>query len=283
MATLPAQGESFKKTPQELAAYNAACPRTGSYYCRIFKFIHLGTLSEDDFNNKGQKKDVNKFRMYMEFLTHPAFVFDEKKGPQPWTCNVSSTYSTGEKSNLYKYIKNIFGNDPKVMDALIQGRFNISAMMNMLVMVDTVQNISKTSGQANIKVTNITAPLAPPGYDLTPFRQQRLYNELVIFDIDDFIKRNPADIAAFKKLYKFEQKMITETEEWRSAGLRLEDYVDANAAPQQGYAIPQQQGYQQPVQQQAYQQPVQQGYQQPVYQQPNTYVPDVEGSDDLPF
>jgi hypothetical protein len=246
MATLPSN--DFRMTDEELRTYNNACPKTGSYYARIFKFVHRGTKKEK-FVKTNEEKDVNKFKMYFEILSHPSFVFDEKKGLQPWTANVESSYSTSDRSNLLKYIKQIYKNDPAIIDSVTGGKFQISKLMNVLVMIDTTQTISTKTGKANIKVTNVTAPLEMPDIPemvqkVQQYRTQPLYNEFVMFDIDDFIAKNPADVAAFGKLYKFEREDIAETFEWKKAGLRLEDFqVAQQRAPEYAYQANAQTGF----------------------------------------
>lgn len=287
MATLPPQGQSdFTKTPQEIAVYNAACPKSGSYMARIYKYVHVGTKKEDEFGKNGIKTGntvwKNKLTLGFEILNYPTFIFNPEKGPQPWSCWKEDTFSTGENSNVFKYIKNIFRGDPRVMEAVVNGRFDISNLVNKLVMIETVQGITqggKNIGMAKIKITNITAPPELPGYDLRPLAEQPLSNEFVVFDIDDFIARNPKDVEAFKKLHKFEQKTISETAEFVKAGLRLEDFQDQNTAtPQYGYQANQQQGFRQPQANQNYQQSVQQS----MYPPQQGYVPP-KVEDDLPF
>jgi len=243
-STLPAQGEGFRKTPQELAAYNAACPKTSTYYARIFKFVHRGT-KEETFHATNEKKMVDKFKISFEFITHPTFVFDEKKGPQPWTAHVESKLSTDDRSNLYKWIKSIFQADPIVMADLIAGKFKISSLLNRLVMIEVEQKISKPDArnpnQANLTVKNILAPMVVSGLDLTGYQTQKLYNELVLFDVNDFIAGVPADREAFKKLYAWEQKDIFTTEEVIASRLRLDDFkTDKSTAAQQSYNVGQQ-------------------------------------------
>jgi hypothetical protein len=264
MANLPQPGSQFSMTPEELAAYNRACPPTGNYYARAFKFVHFGTREELNFNKVMAK--IDKFRMYVEILSHPPFIFDKEKGLQPWTANVESTYSTGERSNLFKYIKNIYKSDPKIIRAINDGLFPISSLMNQLVMIETVQTINKTSGKANIKITNITSPMEIPNYDLGPMRHQKLYNEIVMFDIIDFVRKNPLDIEAFKKLYKFEREIIAKTDEFLHANLRLEDFALTPAAPAQyGYVAQPGTGFA------------------PVAQQGITYPEDINDPDELDF
>lgn len=264
MANLPKPGEGFQMTPAELDAYNRACPPTGNYYARIFKFVHIGTREEPNFNKVMAR--INKFRMYVEILSHPPFTFDKDKGIQPWTANVESTYSTGDRSNLFKYIKNIYKSDPRIIKAVEAGEFPISSLMNQLVMIETVQTVSAKSGKANIKITNITSPMEIPNYDLGPMRHQKLYNEIVMFDIDDFVKKNPLDIEAFKKLYKFEREIISKTDEFQQANLRLEDFaITANAPQQYGYQAQPNTGFA------------------PVVAQGISYPEDISDPDDLEF
>ena len=230
---LPAQGEGFKKTPEEQLRYNNACPETGSYFARINKFLHVGTVKGMNFAQ--EEAWTNKFKLGVELVTAPLFVFDEKKGPQPWTAAVESTYSTGEKSNLYKYINNIYKADKNVMSDVAAGKFQPSRLINQLVMITTVKKMS-AKGNAYIKITGITAPMEMAGLDLTGYRTSKLYNACVVFDIDEFLAGNPVDREAFKALYKFEQEMIAGSQEFTAKGLRLEDFqTQDKAVSQQGY------------------------------------------------
>jgi hypothetical protein len=240
MANLPSN--EFRMTPEELQAYNNVAPKTGSYYARIFKFVHIGTRKEK-YVKTNEEKDVNKFRMYFEILSHPSFVFDEKKGLQPWTANTESAYSTADRSNLMRYIKQIYKNDPAIIATVTGGKFQISNLMNKLVMINTVQSFSSKTGKAQIKVTDVNAPLEMLHIpelvrQVEAYKAQKLYNEIVMFDIDDFIARNPADVAVFSKLYSFERDNIADTFEWKKAGLRLEDFpVGDKRAPEYGYQV----------------------------------------------
>jgi hypothetical protein len=252
---LPAQG--FQKTPEEQKAHNDACPDTGSYFARIFKFMHVGTIKGQNFN--GEEDWINKFKISFEILTAPAFVFDPAKGPQPWTASTESTYSTAERSNLYKYIKAIYKNDKTIMDSVVNGSFNPARLINELVMITTTKNIS-AKGNAYIKITSVSAPMQMPGLDLTAFRTSKLYNPCVVFDVDEFVSGNPVSRESFKQLYKFEQEAVAGSKEFQAKGLKLEDFQDQNkAVSQQGYK--------------------QQQSQQPVHQNMSAYSMDTEDGD----
>lgn len=252
---LPAQG--YTKTPEEQAAYNNACPETGTYFARIFKFVHIGTIKGMNF--KQEEAWINKFKISFEILSAPTYVFDVTKGPQPWTASTESTYSTAEKSNLFKYIKTIYLGDKAIMDSVINGSFNPARLINELVMITTTKNLS-SKGNAYIKITGVSAPIKMAGLDLTAYKTSKLYNPCVVFDIDEFITGNKISLESFKLLYKFEQETISQSKEFQSKGLRLEDFQDQNkAVSQQGYK--------------------QQPQQPPVHQNMSAYSMDTEDGD----
>lgn len=241
MSNLPAQGEGFRKTPQELAAYNAACPMSGSYYARIFKVMRVGT-SEQTFFKTNEKKDVDQIKISFELITHPSFIFDPAKGPQPWTCHKTDKRSTESSSNMYRWIKQIFRGDAEILRKVAAGDFSLSHLLNKLVMIDIEQKISKSDAknpnQANITVKNISAPLILAGIPLATYEAQKLYNELVVFDTIDFIAGVPAEREAFKKLNGWEQKLVFESNEIKASRLRLDDFkTEKSTAPQQSYNV----------------------------------------------
>lgn len=272
MPTLPA--DSFQKSPQELAAYNAACPPTGSYYARIFKFVYMGTIKRVFPGKDPEWKPT--FRISMEIVSHPRFIFDKEKGMQPWTCSVESTYSTSSQSNLYKWIKNIYKNDPNVMLQVSNGQFEIGNLLNKLVTIDVIQKIAEKNKQANLNVTNITSPFTIAGFDISTYHTMPLANELVVFDIGAFLRGDLNMAEQFKKLYKFEKKNITESQEFAASGLNASTFLEKNVPQSQGTVPYQQQPTVPGMPPQNYPQQPQQGF----YQPPST--PKGE-PDDLPF
>ena len=254
---LPEQGAGgFEKTPEQLAAYNAAMPKNGSYFAKIFKFVYSGTK---DGEYQGVANVQKKCSITFEFVGQPLFTFNAEKGPQPWTVRQELTYSTSEKSNLFKMLMNVNSHDEAVKNQIISGQYDPANLIGKTVVIAITQVISKKAQKPYLKVVDVSSPVA--GQDITVILNAPIINPVVVFDIDALVARDPQARAEFNKLYSGERKDIAEkSHEFRNNNLRLEDFEDKKEALQQGAYIqpatgaqPQQQG--QPMQQNMYQQP----------------------------
>lgn len=225
----------FKRTPEQQAAYSAAMPKNNSYFAKIFKFVYLGTR---DGEYQGVANIQQKCAITFEFMGQPLFSFNEEKGPQPWTVRQELTYSTSEKSNLYKMIMNINNHDESVKNQVISGQYDPANLIGKTVVIAITQGVGTTSGKPYLKVTDVSSPVA--GQDITAILNAPIINPVVVFDVDALIARDPKAKVEFNKLYAWERKDIAEkSHEFRDNNLKLEDFQDKkDPLPQGVYAQP---------------------------------------------
>lgn len=187
-------------------SFDRNLPEEGTYKARCIQIIHEGTIMEDFM---GKPKSVNAIRFIWELLdcydpeTGDYPIFNEEKGPQPYTVNKKYSYILSEKSNLFGLISRWTKNSKLSTEQLLA--YDVSQLLGKPCNI-TIEIKTSKQGKDYVDIVLISPPVKPkpgqPGYDAPQ-------NELVLFDVDDF------DEEDFKKLWPWIQKEIAETDEFK--------------------------------------------------------------------
>lgn len=241
----------------------------GLHVARCLMQVDLGTQTEKKYNSNEME---SKRKIFFQWeLVNTSYVFDEKKGPQPFVVSKDYTNSFDVKANLRKHAESWIGMSISDTEADV---YDTVVLFNKPCNLNIIHKTAKTSGKVRAEVTNVFAFTGDPN-SIPPLRNEMLYFE--IGKQDQFV--------VFKKLYKWLRDKVAASPEFQAecakvgttpATLSAEadaEWKAANpqhsqqAAPQYQQAPPAYQQAPQPYQQPA-QQPAPQQYPQPGYGQP---------------
>lgn len=221
------------RSPELQAKINEATP-SGAFFGKIVRFITLGTHHVKYSNGSN---DVFQCQLDIELMNADFFTFNEDKGPQPWVVRKKMNYVITEKSNLFKVIMEIFSNNATVREQLLNQTFDPRYLLGRLVNINVGKKWSKDGAKAYTEMLSVGPPMNIPG-STEVFQKRPPQNPYVLFDLFGFIKKDPVQLAEFKKLYGFEQEMIFESAEIKQLGWRKDDFVDAQEMNQQSPPTP---------------------------------------------
>jgi len=172
----------------------------GTHQARCFAVIDMGTQQQEYL---GQPKDpAHKILIYFE-LVNTNFVFDEKKGPQPFILPKELTLTLnknkkGEISNLRKMLDAWRRTTMRDQDA--DAGFDLGKLVGKSCNVAVIHK-QKKDLTMKAEISTVIAPLMVqnmqnPGGPLIPQPCPALRNEKVFFSIG-----NPDQFQMFDKLY----------------------------------------------------------------------------------
>jgi hypothetical protein len=189
--------------------YEAILAPEGTHIANLIQVIHIGTLNKE-FKGKPKKSDT--VRLTFE-LTDELYVFDEKKGEEPFVVSREFALSWSDKSNLKPFVIAMTGKDLRDTD-----EYDIANLLGKGFMVSVVHEEAKNG---NI-YANIKAATSLPKKTVAP----EPINDLVEFSWYDEEGELQFDSEAFDVLPEFIQNKIMESEEYTQAeelGLIQED------------------------------------------------------------
>lgn len=186
-------------------------PPEGTHIARCFALIDLGTQQQEYMGKP--KNPARKILLYFE-LVNTNFVFDEKKGPQPFIVykeytNTLNKNKKGEISNLRKLLNAWRGQTMSDQDA--DAGFPLDKLIGKSCQV----SISHKEKQDKTKKADITAIIQPPMQQdpktgqMVPMPCNQLRNERVCFVIGW-----PNQFQEFDKLFGWVRDTIGKSPEF---------------------------------------------------------------------
>lgn len=173
----------------------------GNHIARCFQMIEIGTLRSE---YQGKVKNLYKVRISWE-LPNEKKVFDEAKGPQPFSISKEYTLALGDTANLRKDLESWRGkafNDDEVK------AFDITKLLGVPCMLNVIHKKSQTSGNQYSMISGIT-PM-PKGTDGKPMQCPPQINPMFVLSYDDVDWD-----AKFSTLTKYVKEQIESTPEFQ--------------------------------------------------------------------
>lgn len=170
---------------------------SGNHVARVYRVLHLGTLSE---MYMGEKKMNDKVMIGFELLNEKK-VFRQDKGEEPFVVSREYTLSMASKANLRKLIEGMFG------VALQDGEansFDIFGIIGQPCLVNVIHQDSKNGKRYSIVTGASPIPKGipvPEGHN----KAQKMgfgedWNEELFVSLPNFIKDKIASSPEFKKM-----------------------------------------------------------------------------------
>lgn len=178
---------------------------SGNHVARCYSMIEIGT-EEVEYN--GEKKKAYKVRVTWE-LPHEQKVFNEAKGPQPFSVSKDYTLSMHEKANLRHDLQSWRG---KAFTDEEAKSFDITKLLGVPCMLNVIHTISKGNGNTYANIAGVTP--VPKGMSVPP-----QINPSFVLSYDTF------DEQAFLGLPDWLRARIEKTPEFKR---RLEKFVDTD-------------------------------------------------------
>lgn len=177
----------------------------GNHVARIYKLIEIGTVPEIYM---GEEKMMPKMMIGFELLNERK-VFTEAKGEEPYTINHEFTVSMGKKSNLRKFIENMFGIAFQDEEAYA---FDFDNLIGEPLLLNVAHKIAKGSGNEYAFVQS-ASPIpkglpVPPAHNPVVKLNYSEWDEKVFETLPNFLKDKMAKSDEFKKLRGFENNII---------------------------------------------------------------------------
>lgn len=120
----------------------------GNHLARCFSMIEIGTVTEEI---KGKTTKLYKVRVTWE-LPNEQKVFDEAKGPQPFSISKEYTLSMNEKANLRKDLESWRGRGFTEDEAKA---FDITKLLGVACMLNVIHKIS-AAGNPYAAISGVT-------------------------------------------------------------------------------------------------------------------------------
>ena len=196
-------------------------PPKGLQHARCIRIIDLGT-QDTVFN--GEPKKTPQVKFTFELVNH-MFVFDEKKGPEPFVVSQTHTASLSDKSNMYAMLKNW---NEKVTEALAAGAESVK--LSTFIGQPAIIKITHEKSKKNPDITyGLIGDKGRQVNNREGVEIKKSQNPHVVMDLA-WMKTDPEKFkATWEQLYDYEKKTIQKSYEYR------EHFVNqpAAAAPQQ--------------------------------------------------
>lgn len=194
-------------------ARNNATPENGSYVARCYALAIMGTIRESYKN--AEPKPTSKICLGFELPGYTYLANDQKR---PITAFIELTNSMGEKSNMYKLLKN--WSNGETVKYKNRGDFDLAKMLSRPCLLQIEINENEKNDKF-IKITGISSlpkEMNPP--------KQILSN--VIFDVEE-IDPNNFPLEEFEEFPYYIQNKIASSDEFISSGLTIEGIREGNS------------------------------------------------------
>ena len=197
--------------PKAPVAKQQKIPEVGVYNARLYKVVVLGTQTPKD------PKYKPSFKVKLDFeLVDTNEVFDEAKGPQPFSMSLQETFSFHEKSNFRKHIESWIG---VALTEAAMASFDLKQYVGKAVQVVCQhKNGTKDPSIIYANIANLLPAKRDANKKIIPIAKGR--NPQIVFDMESLdsslVNGKPTNtLEVFKLLNKWEQEMIESSPEWK--------------------------------------------------------------------
>ena len=213
--------------PNSGGNYEKVLPKKGIHLARLFAIIDTGT-QKSSFNGKEKLRRIIIMRFELPGSLHE---FDKDKGPEPLAVNVKETFSSAEKSNLYKFFK-AWSNSKITAKRFGEKDFSITKYIGKSAEL-TLKIQTSESGDDYVKIIDVTKddenqcgdPINKPYvfmlHDLLGYKDEELKEPLGKEEKKEALKRATNALA---RMSKYNRELIFGSIEVKEHELELSDF-----------------------------------------------------------